>query len=110
MDNRGGGVSRIGVNDAKFLTIISVTDQGSEMVSTCGRNSWLAPSLSGVHPQGHTDRGAEVTGNGIIFGIHKTTTKWLMSLRSTKLSFHLDPLQTPQLFPSYTVPNQGGKG
>lgn len=109
MDNRGGGVSRIGVNDAKFLRIISVTDQGSEMVSTCGETVGSLPHCLESLPWGRTDRGAEVTGNGTIFGIHKTTTKWLMSLRSTKLSFHLDPLQTPQLFPSYNAPDQGGK-
>lgn len=98
VDSRGSVLGRAGANDAKFLT--KTADQGSETVSTCGGNSGLLPHCLESIPRGRMDRRAEVLGNGIVSGIHETTTEWLLIFRSTKLCFYLDLLQAPQIFPT----------
>lgn len=58
VDSRGSVLGRAGVNDAKFLTMTAVTDQGSETVSTCGGNSGSLPHCLESVPRGRMDRRA----------------------------------------------------
>lgn len=105
--DRGRAVSRTGINDTKFLTMILVTDEGLQLVSTC--RGTVAHSLGVSRPtwtQGHKTGGHR---DSITFWIHKTTTRWSLILLSTKLSFHRHRFQASQLLPSYKVPNQGWK-
>lgn len=47
--DRGRAVSRTGINDGKFLTMISVTGEGLQLVCTCRRNSGSLPGSLETH-------------------------------------------------------------